>query len=151
MKVDLKGCARTVFAALCGAALLPLAACTQKAENVNRQNARDLYEKSLDITRLYLDSMKNAKDSAHAEGLALRFDEILTKINYSYPADTDLELSEGENDTLANLNRRLIMLKDSLLLKFSGRDKEVTPDSLSDNVHLAADTVKVKPKAVVAR
>lgn len=95
------------------------AGCTTKDTEGRDEAARTLYERSVGFTRQYIDSLMGARDSATVLKLSALLDSELTKINYSYPPDTHLEISEGENDTLSNLNERFVLLRDSLLYRFA--------------------------------
>lgn len=63
--------------------------------------------------------MRLAKDSATVLRLSEGFEEALTHLNFEYPADADIDMSEGENDTLANMNLRFAHLRDSLLYRIA--------------------------------
>lgn len=78
--------------------------------------------------RLYTDSITHAKDSASLLALMQRYDDSLTKLNYEYPANSDILIDEGENDTIKMLSMRIVHLRDSLLLRMSGK---VANDSIS--------------------
>ncbi len=103
--------------------------CAKKKENILRGEARELYIESQRITNLYLDSMSKAKDSTNLLGLCKRYDEAITSLNYEHKAGADYEISEGENDTLTNLNDRFVTLRDSLLYSYA--HNSIKPDSLS--------------------
>lgn len=77
-------------------------------------SARSLYERSVKMLNQYSDSVKNAKDSATFERLIKQYESEITKLNYEYPADTQINMSEGENDTLTNLTLRYIAIRDSI-------------------------------------
>lgn len=108
-----------------------LGGCSGKNEDTRGAQARSLYEKSLTLVRSYSDSMARAKDSAAVERLSEAYDEAVTKLNFNYPADTDPDMSEGENDTLARLTLRFVSLRDSLLYRFA--HPLATPDSLASD------------------
>ncbi|MDE7413000.1 MAG: hypothetical protein K2N05_04300 [Muribaculaceae bacterium] len=114
--------------------LLISPACKKKVETSLRPDAIELYHKSARLLRLYLDSFSLAKDSATLLDLDSRFNHSLTTLNFKFPAETCLEISEGENDTLTNLTERLVALKDSLLFLYAHpvTDEDSIPiDSLS--------------------
>lgn len=108
--------------------------CIKKADHTLRKEARDLYLKSLALNTKYIDSISRCRDTATLLGIAERYDHALTALNYKYPAGTDYEVSEGENDTLKNLTMKFITVRDSLLMMFS--KQMVAADSL------ATDSVK---------
>lgn len=62
--------------------------------------AQSLYERSVLMTRAYIDSMRHTNDSAAWERLSKAYDDRMARLNFEYPADTDLYMSEGQNDTM---------------------------------------------------
>lgn len=94
-------------------------ACAKQKENTSRIKARDLFIKTMALSNKYIDSIGNASDSTILLELIDRYDNSITAINYKYPAGTDYDLAEGENDTLKNLSSRIITLRDSLLKAYS--------------------------------
>lgn len=121
------------------AALLVFAACGENKENASRIAARNLFEKSRELGQSYIDSMLKAKDSLTLISLSDRYEENLTKLNYEYGADTDLHISEGENDTLINLNHRFVNVRDSLLKRYAYL--KLHPDTVSSL--LKADSTQI--------
>lgn len=87
--------------------LLILAACSSNNDEKGDEEARSLYTGTCRLAKIYTDSIRRAPDSTKAIALMERFDERLTELNFNHAPDTDLRLSEGENDTLALLLRRL--------------------------------------------
>ena len=94
-------------------------ACKSGNEQAGNDEGNELYKESLAIINSYTDSISEAKDSAKIESLYSSFDNALTKLNYKHTADTDLRLSEAQNDTLTKATLRLVHLRDSLLYKFA--------------------------------
>ncbi|MDE6682981.1 MAG: hypothetical protein K2J87_06100, partial [Muribaculaceae bacterium] len=88
-------------------------------DNSKRIQASELYQKSVRLIRLYTDSFENAQDSATLLNLNERFTSSLTALNFKYPSETCLEISEGENDTLTNLTEKIISVRDSLLYLYA--------------------------------
>lgn len=108
--------------------IMPLTACTGNKNDNDGDLSRQLYEKSVRLMRLYADSITHAKDSATLLAMMQRYDDSLTTLNYDYPANADLLIDEGENDTIKMLSMRIVHLRDSLLLRMSG---ELPVDSIS--------------------
>lgn len=116
--------------AICGGVMPSLFGCSGRNDNKRGADARVLYEKSLRLIKIYSDSLAVAKDSASVERLFKAYDDAVTRLNFDYPADTGLEISEGENDTLTNLTLRFVELRDSLLYRFA-HPLVIAPDSLA--------------------
>ncbi len=91
-----------------GVPFLLCPSCAEKKTETLSPEARDLFRKSSDLIRSYTDSIGKAKDSVTWAAIDRRFEDRLTKLNYSYPPDTDLHLSQGENDTLFALTTRYV-------------------------------------------
>lgn len=98
---------------------LSFGSCVRKESHSLRDEAIALYNDSRQLTETYIDSIENAGDSATLLGIASRFEEKLAKVNFHYPANTDLEITEDENDTLSTLTTRYVFLRDSLLYRFA--------------------------------
>lgn len=113
---------RKLFWGVMAVSMLAVGACSRGEGSPLRASARSLYERSAELTLRYIDSLKQAGDSAKVNHLSERFENLLTKLNYEYPEDTDTEMSESENDTLKRLSERYVDLRDSLLKRFGGLD-----------------------------
>lgn len=106
-------------------------ACNRKKDNTLRNEARSLYENSLVIVNKYTDSIAAANDSSTLLALFHRYDDAISKLNYSYIAGAAYEMSEGENDTLTNKSMKLIALKDSLLNSYAQRFEEAADSTIT--------------------
>ena len=115
--------------------LLPFVSCGRPKPDSHRSDAVDLYNKSVKLIKLYLDSFSMASDSATLLEMNGRFEHDLTALNFKYPSETCLEISEGENDTLTNLTCRLIEIRDSLLYRYA--HPVLNTDSLSSDSVIA--------------
>lgn len=126
--------------------LLILAACVEKKTDSGRIAARSLYQQSEDILSKYTDSVRNARDSASLLGIMERLDIALTDCEFTYPPETDLRMSEGENATLANLALRISFLRDSLFYVYA--HPVIPADSIpADSVAVNSSSPAVPAKA----
>lgn len=96
-----------------------LAACSGKESNKQAEDAQNLFAQTLQISKTYTDSLLRAKDSTAVLSLSKRLEERLADLNFSFPPDTQLFISEGENDTLIAISDRFVFLRDSLLHRFA--------------------------------
>ncbi|MDE5976118.1 MAG: hypothetical protein K2M10_06605 [Muribaculaceae bacterium] len=90
-----------------------------------------LFQKSVDLINLYVDSIRNAKDSLQFQTIVRNFNWKITTLNYDFPPDTDLLLSEEENDSLIKLYKKLERVKmhqDSVVMN------RIRPDSISESI-----------------
>lgn len=65
--------------------------------------AAQLFAKSKALIELYTDSVKNVADSASFLRMINAFDNKLSKVNFQFPPDTDLDLTFEENDTIIRM------------------------------------------------
>lgn len=86
-----------------------------KEEKPANDDSDKLYRGCLAVSRQYADSIRLASDSAAAEEAFNRAGELLDSVNFSVAPDTDLLLTEEENDTLyANITLLRTLLKEKL-------------------------------------
>lgn len=94
------------------------------------EEARALYQESIDVCSVYTDSLEQAIDSATVMHLSERFENELTKINYRHRPDAGLDISEASNDTLSRKILHFAELRDSLLRSFS-KKQPLPSDSIA--------------------
>lgn len=99
--------------------VVTIGSCRKKVENSLRVEANDLFLKSRELTSSYIDSIRSSKDSTTLLLLYQNFENEITRLNYNYGAGVDYEMTEGENDTLVMLNKRMVYLRDSLLFSYA--------------------------------
>lgn len=106
---------KLLYLFLIAVSFMTLEACGSKKTEGRNPQARQLYLNSLRLCKVYTDSMKHAGDSSEILRLGKAYDESLSKLEYNYPPDLGLEISEGENDTLTKLTLRFISVRDSVM------------------------------------
>ena len=84
-----------------------LLSCHRNNNEGNHEVARQLFMKSMYLTEKYIDSLEQAKDSAALNRIVENFNLKITSVNYEFPPDTDLDLSEEENDSLIRMFKRI--------------------------------------------
>lgn len=90
--------------------------------------AGQLFRKSVNIIKVYIDSISCASDSAALRSITVNFNNKLTALNFEFPADTDLTLNEEENDSLIHMLERFGRAKqqrDSILSVKNQKDSTV--------------------------
>lgn len=88
----------------------------QKKEDVRRTDeASVLFEKSAELIISYTQKINTAPDSAAVDSLYKTYEKHITDINFSVPPQTDLYLSEQENDSLYTLLQNLNASKSTRL------------------------------------
>lgn len=106
--------------------------CKRRIPESYRPQAMELYSKSVKLLKLYSDSFAISPDSMTLLELNHRFMHSFTALNFKYPSETCLEISEGENDTLTNLTERLVAIRDSMLYVYAHPAIE-NADSISND------------------
>ena len=110
--------------------LILASGCRKTSDSTTHIAAEQLFNKSLVLLRAYTDSMKSARDSAHVELLARAFDSKINAVNFEFPPDTDLRLTEEENDSLIKLSDRMVEARRKRLKHFARNEKDtITTDS----------------------
>ena len=108
--------------------LFPCFACKKKEENDGGPEARELFSRS---SKTILEAIKElglANDSMSVDSLQTLFEKKITDINFSFPAQTDLNLTEQENDSLFKLLQDLESLRKEKLLHFSRMYLDTIPE-----------------------
>ena len=77
--------------------------CTTEKKNKDRREASDMFNRICKLTKEYTEKLSNAPDSSSWASLCSEFEDKLDKVNFSYSPDTDLLLTEGQNDTIHSL------------------------------------------------
>lgn len=115
-----------------------LGACRGKDKDIPPppDDATILYNKTLQLISQYSDSLSNAPDSMVIMEVMTHFNEKLDSLNFSVPPDTDLKISEGENDTLYLSIEKIRLLYDERLKRMAGRETENEADTCQQSTTL---------------
>ncbi len=92
--------------------LSPLVGCKRENKEKDRTGADEMFSRITTLTSNYISKLAAASDSAEWASLCHEFEDSLDKINFAYPPDTDLLLTEGQNDTIQNMLQQYIMDRD---------------------------------------
>lgn len=107
--------------------------CRGEQEANDNTDINTLFKGTCKLTTVYIDSIKTAKDSAELESLMERYDVRVTELNFRVAADTDLRLSEGQNDTIIQLMDSIRKIYD-VRRHFFAHHKEVVDTISPDTV-----------------
>lgn len=121
---------RAGLATIGAAGIILLAGGCSERNSERHDDSDRLYQGTLELAREYADSISFATDSASLERAFERFNLLLDSLNFTVEPDTDLMLSEGENDTVT---RTVLSLRDL----YETRKKEIergATDSLNDSI-----------------
>lgn len=104
-----------------------LVSCINVETGGNDLNADRLYRKSRQLLLQYTDSFRNARDTADITRIEKNYQSDLVQINFSVPPETDTKMSEGENDTLYMLTKKMLLIKNSKLKSISAASSDTIP------------------------
>lgn len=93
--------------------------CRKKELPNDHDVARQLFDKSIRMIAVYIDSVGQAPDSASLQSIVNNFNTKITTLNFEFPSNTDLDLNEDENDSLIRMHKRwvrAVQLRDSLIM-----------------------------------
>ena len=110
--------------------------CTNKEKDTKNEDANLLFDKSVELIKDFSQKLSNASDSVQIDSLISTFEKKITELNFSFPPNTDLKLSEQENDSLYKLLRDFETIRN---LKLHPKP-QTQPDTLL-NEH-PADSIK---------
>ncbi|MDE6510765.1 MAG: hypothetical protein K2L00_01540 [Muribaculaceae bacterium] len=77
--------------------------CKRESEDRDRTQAEEMYARICELTKEYTAKLQTAPDTTDWAATCNEFEEKLDKISFSYPPDTDILLTEGQNDTIYTL------------------------------------------------
>lgn len=119
------------------------AGCGKQRNTDPRLEARNLYGKNMSMLRMYIDSVENARDSASVNRLIVNYGEKQVKLYYDFPPDTDLKLTEDENDTLSVMTERLLSAREEKLRRFAHAGIESIDSINSSDI----DSIRLSPSS----
>ena len=103
---------KSIFIAVISIASLCIAGCSKEKKYVDRSDAKEMFERICKLTSDYTEILANSADSLSWAKATSEYEEKLDKINFSFPPDTDLLLTEGQNDTIHSLMLAYIKARD---------------------------------------
>lgn len=109
--------------------------CEPKRKSVDRSQATMMYNMLRQLVISYTDSLSTATDSVSIASITERYEELLTELIFKYPANTDLLMTNGQQDTISNLTAKFVRIKNEKIkgLNIEKTDR-VTVDSINKEV-----------------
>lgn len=92
--------------------------CVNRNNNPDNSSADILFSRSTETIIDYSSKIRNASDSSELYSLMEEFDKKITEINFSVPPETDLKITEQDNDSLIHLLNQLRIERDEKLKEF---------------------------------
>lgn len=103
-------------------------ACSPKKDAIDNEEAGFLYNSSLTLISEITSEISRANDSLSVDSLFNLFEKRLTNLNFAVAPETDLKLTEQENDSIFILINKLIETKREKLRDLSKVDTIPLPD-----------------------
>ncbi len=139
--------------------LAHISSCRRVENNTDRESATRLFELSERLIRTYSDSLQLASDTTALLRIEKSLTDKMAKVNFQFPPNTDITLTEEENDSLAHMMERFREKYDMKMKEMIGRlpvdsasfiPSPVVPVSVSQEPHPAATTISVDSITAVA-
>lgn len=89
-----------------------LIGCKPEKKYIDRSEATEMFARICKLTKDYTQKVADSPDSLKWANLCSEYEYKLDKISFSYPPDTDLLLTEGQNDTIHSLMLDYIKARD---------------------------------------
>ena len=106
-----------------------LCSCRKQETKDNDEMARNLFTNSSLLLKDFSEKINNANDSTEVDSLWQELEHKLVEINFSVPPETDLKLTEEENDSIYKLMEDLKRTRNEILEGLSkNRDMELSVD-----------------------
>lgn len=106
--------------------LFLLFSCKNKEIDAREEAAGELFVKSAETLIDITEKINESKDSVEIDSLLTVYEKKITQINFACPPDTDLKLTEQDNDSLFHLIQILQETKQIKLKSFSINEKDTT-------------------------
>lgn len=87
--------------------------CSGGKHTEDHSEADSLFQAVTSLTEEYTSKVATATDSAEWAAITSEYEDKLEKINFRLPADTDLMLTEGQNDTIFRLTEAYMAVRDA--------------------------------------
>lgn len=112
---------------------LSLVSCGKKEKNEEEAPARSLFKESTQLISVTTKKIQQAKDSTAIDSLIDLFEKNLTDLNFKYPPETDMELTEQENDSIIKLVEKMQTVTKGRLKNLSKHNTGTIPDPNTDS------------------
>lgn len=103
---------RLLYVILAAVVSLVAVGCGNGKKVKDRTEAHELFDAVTTLTKSYTAKIAAAPDSAGWAMLCEEYEDSLDKVNFSFPPDTDLMLTEGQNDTITSLLATYVRVRD---------------------------------------
>lgn len=115
--------------------------CTQEKDGKDRSLATEMFQRICRLTEDYIDKVEAAQDSASWADVCIEFENKLEKVSFSYPPDTDLLLTEGQNDTIHSLMQEYVGARERRIHKLMHPVLKIDSLTASDSAVVEQETL----------
>ena len=112
----------------CSAGLI---SCNKPVDNSSLEATTLLFKESTQLIKETCNKFKEAKDSTELDSLSDLFEKRFTDLNMKFPSNTDLNMTEQDNDSIFKLITLLRNIKENKLKEFSLNVDTLSTDSIS--------------------
>lgn len=98
---------------------LSLISCKNGVVKENDIEARKLFSRSSEILLEFIEKFQNSSDSISIDSLQIILERKLVDINFEISPETDLKLTEEENDSIFKLMEKINLVKKEKLKSLS--------------------------------
>lgn len=99
--------------------IMGIISCVSNKKKTSTEESSVLFQNSVLIYNEYSDKIALIPDSIAMDSLLNEMDRQITDLNFSFAANTDLNLTEQENDSLFKLMNRVLILKKEKLAQIN--------------------------------
>lgn len=82
------------------------ASCRKEEREIDRESGERLFELSERLIKTHADSLELAPDTTTLLRMEKSLTDKMAKVNFQFPPNTDLTLTEEENDSLAQMMKK---------------------------------------------
>lgn len=93
-------------------ALAFVSSCSEHRQD-DRSQPDELFARTVEIVKKYTDSLRSVPDTAAIARLTDSYEAAVTKLNLSYPPETDMRMTEGQQDSIWRYTRKFLEVKRS--------------------------------------
>lgn len=104
-----------------------ISSCAQKKDINDDIEARNLFRNSASNIIEFTEKIWNATDSTSVDSISSLFEKKMIEINFSFPPQTDLKITEQENDSLFYLLQKFTQIKKEKLQELSKTPTDSIP------------------------
>lgn len=92
--------------------LIFVCGCRTESKKIDRSDASEMFARISHLTETYSKKLTSVSDSTSWANVCKEYEDSLDKINFSFPPDTDLLMTEGQNDSIHKLMEEYVRIRE---------------------------------------